>query len=183
MSKAYAELVPPKRALIEFTPSVSTVFAQLQLPLRAQAEFLPSVADYHPATVRVPGPRGADGVPGSNDVLINLPTNATTSGHRVIYVSNAGFAAYPDISIADHGDRIIGVSTAAAELGETLSVKAAGSIEEPGWNWSIGPVYAGDSGLLTQNVPNGNWLRQIGFAVTATRLVIALGPSIRTIPS
>lgn len=110
---------------------------------------------------------------------VALDASGAISGHRAI-ISNGTNARYPDISVSTDGDLILGVSTNSASSGQTVSVRTSGEITEPSWNWNPGPVFAGDQGVLSQSVPSGAWIRQIGIAVAPTKLIVDLRPTFLT---
>lgn len=86
------------------------------------------------------------------------------SAHRVIILTNTG-ADYPAINSLEHGDAILGLTRASAVSGASVAYQFEGKITDPSWNWTVGPLFCGDNGVLTQSVPSGKWLRQMGEAV------------------
>lgn len=122
--------------------------------------------------------RGAPGREGPAGIA-TFPTVAATtlSGHRAVKAVGSG-VAYPSIAERADGDLIVGVTANAATAGAEVLVQAGGLMIEPGWSWSLGPVFAGDAGALVQAPPAGAWLRQIGVAVAPDQIVVNLRPAI-----
>lgn len=121
---------------------------------------------------------GGASVGGASGTMSKIAAEAL-SGHRAVLLDSNGQAAYPKIANAADGEQIVGVTTGAASLGATASIRTAGEMDESTWAWNRGPVFAGNDGVLTQTPPAGQWLRQIGVAVTATKVIIDLRPTIQ----
>lgn len=119
-----------------------------------------------------PGPAGPAGI-----ATFPAIAASATSGHRAVKAVATG-VAYPSLAERADGDLIVGVTANAADAGEKLLVQSGGLMIEPGWSWAIGPVFAGDVGVLVQSPPPGAWLRQIGVAVAPDRIVVNLRPAI-----
>jgi len=131
-----------------------------------------------PVIAAVIGLGGGGGGNGGGVTTIDLPSAVTLSGHRAVIATSTG-AAYPSMDDIDHGDAIIGVTQHAASQGTLVSVQDVGPMTEMTWNWDAGlPVFAGDQGVLTQAVPPGKWIRQVGVAVAPHRIVLSQRPAI-----
>lgn len=65
---------------------------------------------------------------------------------------------------------MLGVSITAGDAGAAISIKAGGSIDDAGWSWSPGFVFAGLNGALTQVPPATGWEIVVGYAPSPTRL-------------
>ena len=106
-------------------------------------------------------------------VLTETAAN-TLSGHRVVKYSGSR-VAYADPATIGDAELVVGITTQAAQGGDAVVVRYAEEMVEPTWTWSPGPVFCGPQGQLTQVPPlSGAWLRQIGVAITATRLLVQL---------
>jgi len=110
---------------------------------------------------------------------LSLSAIGPISGHRAI-VSTGNGARYPSTSVSADGDLIVGISTNAADDGDEVIVRTNGEIVEPSWNWTPGPIFAGNNGVLTQTPPSGAWIRQVGVAVAPTKVVVDLRPTFLT---
>lgn len=110
---------------------------------------------------------------------LSLSATGPISGHRAIVSTGTG-ARYPDASVSADGDLIVGISTNAAVDGDEVIVRTNGEITEPSWNWTPGPIFAGNGGVLTQTPPVGAWIRQVGVAVAPTKIVVDLRPTFLT---
>jgi hypothetical protein len=127
------------------------------------------------------GPEGPRGAPGSSAGFARLAA-LTLGGQRVLKDMGDGLTAgYADPSYIGDAELILGVSQAAANGGAIVNIQSAGDMVDPAWSWSVGaPIYCGLSGALVQTPPSGNWVRQIGVAVQATRMIIAMQPPVFT---
>ena len=115
---------------------------------------------------------------GDNDTV--LVAQGPISGHRAIIQMSGRQARYPILSQASDADMIVGISLGAAVNGADVTVRLLGEMEESSWNWTQGPVFAGNNGILTQTPPAGAWIRQVGVAVAPTILVVGLRPAFIT---
>lgn len=105
---------------------------------------------------------------------IALVAGEALGGHRAVYVASDGSARHASASLPAQAVALAGITTGAAALGETASVQTAGRIVEPSWTWTPGPVYLGESGLLTQTPPTTGAVKEIGVALAATELLIRI---------
>lgn len=117
----------------------------------------------------VPGPPGPAGGPD-----VQRAAGEPMSALRVVYESEGDvFLLDPTISAEVHA--LLGITTmAAGSAGATVSVRTLGSIDDAGWNWSEGLVFAGPNGTLTQTPPSSGWEIVIGYAPSPTRLNLTL---------
>lgn len=116
---------------------------------------------------------------GNVRTALSLSATGAISGHRAI-VAAGNNARYPNLAVAVDADLIVGISINSAGIGGTVQVQTAGEITEPSWNWSPGPVFAGDGGVLTQTPQPGAWIRQVGVAVAPTKVFVDLRPTFLT---
>ena len=75
---------------------------------------------------------------------IKAPAAQAISGHRAVFISANDEADYPQVARQIDGLTIVGVSAGAAAQGDDVEIYTAGAITEPGWNWTSGPVFAGN---------------------------------------
>jgi hypothetical protein len=120
-----------------------------------------------------PGPPGRDG----SAVGVTAVSSIAISGHRVVLVP-ATDVQYASNDDPTHVNKVLGLTNNAAAAGDDIEVVTAGEVIEPSWNWTPGPVYLGLNGLLTQTVPTSGFIKQVGIAMTATRLLVAFWPPI-----
>jgi P pilus assembly chaperone PapD len=119
----------------------------------------------------VPGPQGAKGDPGDAADTPTFEAGGSISAKRVIRVEN-DLAYYADGSDAAQAGKALGISVGAASLGDTVTVRMTGMIDEPTWTLTEGPVYVGANGALTQSVSGLAFVQQIGVAVSPTQINI-----------
>lgn len=126
------------------------------------------------------GPAGPPGRDGGG--ALQARAGVALSGHRVVRAGPAETLLYASCLTPGDAIAVLGVTAGAAEADALATVVASGDMTEPSWAWSPGkPVWLGPAGALVQPQPAAGDLRQIGIAITPTRIAVALGcPLIRT---
>jgi len=115
------------------------------------------------------GTQGPQGDPGDSVILT---ASGSIGGSRVICNTN-GIATYADSSDVGTAHNISGISFNAAADGDPVTVITGGPITEVSWAWAPTlPVYVGTTGLLTQTPPINGYIRKIGFAQSATTVIV-----------
>lgn len=94
---------------------------------------------------------------------------STVSALRVVTESSAG-VSHLDPTDDEQVAGLLGVSISAGDAGDEIRIKTGGTIDDAGWSWVPGFVYAGPNGTLTQTYPASGWEIVIGYAPSATRL-------------
>ena len=149
------------------TQSPTRVMEIVSQPGPVLALQAPTVFNLILATVGMQGPPGPSGS-GSADTITAAEA---LGGHRVITAAGL-HATNATIDLA------IGITSGAASTGTQAAYVSSGFIDEPSWTWTPQlPIFIGASGVLTQIEPIGT-LRQVGTAVTATRIAVNLRPTI-----
>jgi len=121
------------------------------------------------AVVSIIGPRGVPG-PAANQVTVTA--QEALGGHRAVTAD--GFHATPALL-----DKLAGISTGAASIGETATLQRSGLMAEPSWTWTPdAPVFVTAAGVLTQTPPSGT-ARRVAWAISATEINIDLFPIIQ----
>lgn len=119
----------------------------------------------------VPGPPGPPGP----SLGIVVPAGVDLGGHRAVCLDPTG-AAVP-ASADDLGCvACIGITTGAAAQGTSVAVTRIGEVDDPSFAFTVGAVFLGLAGALTQAVPTSGLRLQIGFAIAPTRLLVHLRP-------
>lgn len=113
-----------------------------------------------------------DGVAG--DPVVSLaplvrPAAATVSALRLLSEGVDG-VRHLDPSDDDSVAGMLGVSLTAGDLGADIKIKTGGTIDDAGWSWALGFVFAGPAGTLTQAPPVSGWEIVVGYAPSPTRL-------------
>jgi len=119
-----------------------------------------------------PGPAG----PGGSEVLVRAASGAI-GGHRVVALTSDDTVVYA--SSADNtGYRVVGVSTGAAVDGADVTVQQVGLVAWPSSAFTTGlPVYLTTDGLVSHTPPATGIVRQVGIALAANKLQVAIGPA------
>lgn len=82
---------------------------------------------------------------------------------------------YASSNNLNHVDRILGITTNSANIGNKIIIRLKGNIVNPTWDWDISkPVYLGLDGELTQIIPEEGFIHKIGIASSSTKLFIHL---------
>lgn len=118
--------------------------------------------------------KGERGLPGASNFLITA-ANAV-GGNRFVYL-DGDQVVYANNQNLEHGMKIVGVTTNAANVGDTLNISFFGEIEEPTWNWDMGkPIFLGVNGLPTQVVPthpSAAFSLIVGFPISPTKMFVS----------
>ena len=73
----------------------------------------------------------------------------------------------------------MGITDAAAVSGALVNVRSGGVMIEASWAWTPGvAIFASPNGIMTQTPPASGLQRQVARAVTATKIIVDLQPSI-----
>lgn len=120
------------------------------------------------------GPEGPPGTPGAGGEVVQLTRTAfeDLGGHRVVTETVDGLLRYASNDNSAQLEVPLWLTPGAITSGDSGTVLAFGKIDEPTWNWDVGPVYLGTDGLLTQDPPTAPALFsvQVGYAMSTTRL-------------
>ncbi|MCM6777931.1 hypothetical protein NDR87_31465 [Nocardia sp. CDC159] len=133
--------------------------------------------------VPVPGPPGPPGPPGSGagTVIVTGTAGAALSGHRAVVQLPDGTYVYASCDDPTHMALPIGITAAAAMMGDQVQIVMFGQMTESSWAWTPGPVFLGIGGSLTQSAPTGPtaaFLTQLAAATAADTVFVDRLPSI-----
>lgn len=130
-------------------------------------------------TVVSSGEQGPQGIPGDSINYVNLLSGQALSGHKVVSSNNLGYAVYADSTVADTGNKVLGITTGAVSNGSIAQIQIVGVLEEPTWSWNlIDPIFIGTNGQLTQTPPETGYLYIVAFPMTPTKIFIDKQPPI-----
>jgi hypothetical protein len=126
---------------------------------------------------------GTISVTGGSGGSVSQPAEPTfTAGANVFGSRGLMFDVSGDVILADPsaaGYVWAGVATQAANAGQTLTVVDSETFSFSAWAWTPQqPLYVTANGVLTQAPPTSGVLHQIGYALTATEILIAPMPPI-----
>lgn len=106
-----------------------------------------------------------------NSTFIGV-ANVSLGGHRVVVVFDSSID-YADKDNPSHTQIVSGITTSAVNIGEDVLVTISGDVEEVSWTWELNkPIFLGNNGLMTQTVPSTGFLLQIGYPVSATKMIV-----------
>lgn len=157
--------------------AVTTLDIENEGTLVVAEEVLTLVSEAAQGPQGIPGPRGEKGEPGGT--IIQRPAAIALSGHRMVMLDGQGSAIYASNADQTHANRIVGMTTHAADAGAPVAIAIYGELTEPTWNWETDkPVYLGADGFLTQvppEAPAAKFSVVVGFPISATTLFINIG--------
>lgn len=126
------------------------------------------------------GPPGGPGPAGSpGGALLQATAGAALSGHMAVAYDDAGELVYASADTAEHAFTLAGITTGAAASGAPATVQRNDVLDHAGWAFVPGmAVFLGLNGMLVQAPdPSGVFLKPIGVALTATRLMLSIQPA------
>ena len=121
--------------------------------------------------------QGADGT-GTGTTTVDAIADGTLSGHRAVRVTTSGKVGYVDSTDATQAGEVIGITLNAAVDGDPVSLAVVGEVDEPSFTFSPGPIYFDSIGRLTQVPPVSGFIQQIAVALSATQIVVQIGPPV-----
>jgi hypothetical protein len=116
----------------------------------------------------------------AGNATIEGPALSNLGGHRVVALVQGGinYATNTDLIYAKAA---LGITTGASSINTQCVATAEGEIIEPAWSWAVpGIIFLGESGLLTQSVPDSPALfsRVVGYATAPTKMFVNVQPPI-----
>lgn len=96
-------------------------------------------------------------------------------GHRVV-IENLGAFYYADTTNSAHINRVVGITTSAVTIGQTVNYVREGVITEPSWVWNTTlPIWLSTNGLMTQSPSNTTGFAMIvGMPISSTSMYVSL---------
>lgn len=129
----------------------------------------------NPFTERQGNPTSISGTSISGAVG-HILSGTTLTALTVIRV-HTDWKAYPQnsssIALSDYTLGIVLSATTGAD--ETVSFITNGILINSGWTWTRGQVFYTSTGTLTQTVPTTGYVQPIGFAFSATGIIVNIG--------
>jgi hypothetical protein len=108
-------------------------------------------------------------VPNQDKNIVKRIAGETISALLAVYeLDNKIFKL--DFRDGEHITLLTGLTNSAADIGGAIDVHVSGIIEDASFNWTLGRVYIGVDGRLTQTPPATGYLLCIGSAVSKTRI-------------
>jgi hypothetical protein len=200
-------LTPPRTAVVVYTDQALTTLADITT-LEGQSVALSTLYTDHGLLPEFLGPDSVSrlwtglqggiaypldaqassllensGVGGTARQLWATGTAASAlSGHRAVTPAPDGSLGYASNDNAAHLHAPLWITSGAASSGAQVEALMLGTMIEPSWSWTPGPVYLGATGQLTQTPPAGpgaQFLAQVGTATSPTSLFVDRSPSIK----
>lgn len=120
----------------------------------------------------LPGPAGPAGPAGGEASIYTAAV--ILGGHRVVYLTSSATLDYADSTNPAHANLVIGITLDAAASGAPVSVQHDGLLIDPSFTFTVGMVYVGTNGMMTQTPPTSGFLQVVGIAINATTLFVNL---------
>jgi len=108
---------------------------------------------------------------GGSGSQVTKVADVDLGGNRVVIITATG-VDYADSSNQAHVDLVLGLTNSAALVAESVIITTNGEVVEPSWSWSLGNVYVGVNGALTQTVPTVGFVQIIGVATASDTLLV-----------
>ena len=107
--------------------------------------------------------------------FISYENGETIPKFSVVYVGSNDKLYVADQSNPDKSDHIVGLTIRGyTSLNITVEVASFGLVENSDWNFSVGEVYLGTNGRLTQTKPVSGTVLIMGRAIRSNRLFISM---------
>lgn len=163
------------RAVV-LAPLQARVSEVVRLPGLPNVVLTPKAIPQVSAVVGIPGPPGPPGELGEQ--VVQRVAAVALGGNRVVKPVADGQVNYATSDFVPDANIILGITQGAAIQGDIIDVQIGGTMEEPSWNWTIGQVFCGLNGVLTQTPPTTGFLCRVGRAIAPTTIVISVEEAI-----
>jgi hypothetical protein len=122
---------------------------------------------------------GIPGPPGPDSSIVSRNASVALSGHRMVTLAADGRLLYADHMNVDHAGVVLGLTLNAAAENDPIDVKTYGEVTHAGWSWTPNEsIFLGANGALTQVAPATGFSLVVGFALSATTMLINIEPPI-----
>lgn len=123
------------------------------------------------------GQQGPQGIP--SDAGFTAIAATDIGGHRIVTLNSDGKVEHADQATTAHYGKIVGISTGAASVGNTVTIRSSGKLTEPSWSWNPQNIlFLGADGVITATPPSTGVLQSIGYAIDATTIFINITQSV-----
>jgi len=146
---------------IVITDNVSTVVSSID------------VANSTIITSAVQGPAGVSGA----SATISYIAGTNLSGGIGVILSDSTAIAANSTTLA-HAGKVIGITTGAVSSGNQAIIQASGELEGFSGLTINSKVYLQANGTITSTIPTTGFIQQIGLALTSTKILINIQPSL-----
>ena len=148
-------------SIVVLTDNVSTVVSSID------------VASSTIITSAIQGPVGVSGT----SAIISYTAGANISGGIGVILNNSTAIAANSTTLA-HAGKVIGITTGAVVIGNVANIQTSGELEGFSGLTINSKVYLQANGTITSTIPTTGFIQQIGIALTATKVLINIQPSL-----
>jgi len=108
--------------------------------------------------------------------ISHILSGTTITGLTVVRV-HTDWKMYPqNSSNASLSGYTIGIALESSSgANETINFITSGILANSGWSWTRGEVFYTSTGVLTQTTPTSGFVQSIGFAYSATSIIVKIG--------
>lgn len=107
----------------------------------------------------------------SETVSMNVVAGEDISALRVIKLEN-NLAYVASSTVPGDSDKIIGVATVGALLGQPLTVRTHGPLSDAIWSWTEGALFIDEAGDISITPPASGFIQKIGKVVSPTKIIV-----------
>lgn len=119
-----------------------------------------------------------------NGNSIDVIAGQTISALKIVYTDPTdGKILYADKDDVASVSSLLGITTQAGFLDNNINVRTAGELSDSSWSWNMGgnvTLYLGANGTIVQGALSGLVVIRIGYAISATKIMIRIGQPILT---
>lgn len=119
-----------------------------------------------------------------NNFEISAIAGETLSALRLVYTDHATAELfYADKDVVVTASSLLGVTLQAVNEGDAVEVLTAGRLQDDSWAWDMDAdvnLFLGTNGAITQGFVSGGVAMPIGYAISATSILMRIGTRILT---
>jgi len=128
------------------------------------------------ATVITSSAQGPPGVSGASATISYMAGTNLSGGIAVILSSSTAIAA--NSTTLAHAGKVVGITTGAVLIGNPATIQASGELEGFSGLTINSKVYLQSNGTITSTIPTTGFIQQVGVALTTTKVLINIQPSL-----
>ncbi len=128
------------------------------------------------SSVIVSAVQGPAGVSGAFTPIIYVAGTNLSGGMGVILSNSTAIAA--NSTTLAHAGKLIGITTGSALTGDSAVIQTSGELEGFFGLTVNSKVYLQANGTITSTIPTTGFVQQVGIALTTTKVLINIQPSL-----
>lgn len=120
--------------------------------------------------------QGPAGISGASATIVYI-AGVDIGSNRGIVLDNLT-AIYADNTITSQAGKFIGISINAVTQGSNVIIQTSGEIDGFSGLTPNSKIYLQANGVLTSTIPTSGFIQQVGIALSTTKLLINIQPSL-----